>query len=470
MPKVKLFPAVLVFPLIAIVGTANAQSRRIPASADRQSTAQPATQQSTQPDAQRVSGPLWTAADTGRMMPGDRTFTRHTPGMCIAVLESVRKGVWRRYEWDTAAKGPGLDTLPTVALQIGRTCAAQFDESDTSDVHLRDLMRLRTFLGDRAGAQAATAKRLSRASSDTARGTILFDVVKAELRNSPVHMPSVYAALERVDALGDGAAVARLLAHDTVRTYALFEAFDSTAVVHEGRQIVALRPLLTAPEQSEFCVAATNLREWYLAWYRVPDSTLSSVIDSMAQVSARDADRPGSGGCSDYIQRWGKVATATAMVVGTPVPPLTGTYWYNKPEHITYPEPGKVTLIYNIGSQLNNGSIEHLERIRRMQEKYGSAGLQVILLAHTDGTSWESPKQSPINEANTLAWFLLEQLQLPFPLLINYENNLPAIPGVNSSSVPMLVGRDGKVRSVGVGTNNNELMIDALIKQTLDGK
>jgi hypothetical protein len=412
----------------------------------------------------------WTAADTGRMMPGDRDFSRYTPAMCIEAMESVRNSIWRHFERDTAGIPPDRDTLPTAALAAGKACAAQFTVAGTAPRDLWNLRRLALVIGDESMAEAVTARQLTLASTDTGRAEVLLEAVEAYAEARPIRIAGMQAVLAQLDAMGPSARIARLFAHETVAGYSA-TVFDTTAMLREARAIRALIPSLTNEEKDEFFGALVSAyqTETRVAWFRVQDSTLRFVVDMIFQVAQRELGFAPCSSIGKQLQGMRMLVTSLAASASGRAPRIRAAYWYNDSAGVSYPQPGKVTLVWS----LSNDWLPRLAMFRRLQEKYGPQGFQVVVVAPEDGHSWASPPQSALDEANTLAWYYLEHFHLPFVLAVD---TAPRRKGASTAfgaayrspaGAQAIIGRDGMIRTRTYGVGSLEAETEAYIKQAL---
>jgi hypothetical protein len=140
-------------------------------------------------------------------------------------------------------------------------------------------------------------------------------------------------------------------------------------------------------------------------------------------------------------------------------------------------KPGTVTIVW---SMIANSGFSRLTMFRRLYEKYGDAGLRFVLVDKTYGFTWRSPPQAPNDEANVKAWQYLEELGLPMTLIIDSTTySVDHIGRRISHPIPFerewqlpggpkgIVGRDGKFRSVTIGTGDSEPMAEAFVRQAL---
>jgi hypothetical protein len=320
-------------------------------------------------------------------------------------------------------------------------------------------------------ANAVTERQLTMVSTDTARAEVLLQAVEAYADARPVRPEGLRAAVARLDAMGPVARIARLFAHQEMATYSVV-VFDTAGMMQEARAIRALIPSLTNEEKTEFFgqLVGVYQTESRVAWFRVQDSTLKYVVDSIYQRAQRELGFAPNGPMGKQLTGMrGLVTGLASTTVGGRAPRIQAAYWYNDSAGASYPQPGKVTLVWSLA----NDWLPRLAMYRRLQDKYGPQGFQVVVVAPEDGHSWASPPQSPVDEANTLAWYYLEHFQLPFVLAVDTvtrHKNARSAFGIaygSPAGAQAIVGRDGVVRTRTYGVGSLEAETEAYIKQAL---
>jgi hypothetical protein len=401
-------------------------------------------------------------------------MSRYTsPAMCVAAMEEITHERFRRHERDTLEVASAGDTLPADAMATGRACAAQFNVQTVPAPQLYSLMKLFIMVRDSAKIQAVVDRRAALATSAPAKGDVFLSAVDELLDAHPIMMPQAQAMMTRLDALGRDARVQRL--QGTAHLYGrAWMQFDTTAMNRYAAALHTISAELTPTERDDYeeqFVASLNALN--VTWYR-GDSTLMTVtratLDSMrtAMATFRNGRQPVRPAEEQMYLGFSKK-------VGQPADSITGKFWFNAGNTHIRPRPGRVTLVM-MGQKGNGTMSSYLAMLRRLVNRYSAQGLDVVLVAKTDGYSWASPPQTPEAEANTDAWYFLNYLKLPVTLvvdetpftrddvgrrqdqLIDFQKHYPLNWG--------LVGRDGRIRSLSAGLFNDKMM-EALVRKAL---
>lgn len=415
------------------------------------------------------------ASDTGRMSTPYRDISRYdTPGYCLAAVSTVTELTWRKHERDTVASNTAADTIPTVAVAMGRRCLAQLPGVEhVAPAELPGLLHLAALIKDTALVRAVTDRRVALASTDEARGFVLYDAIEEMLRGErglwsehPMDLTAAQALTRRLDSLGTAARIPRLLAHRLLLGMAETQQFDTTTLLRENETMRQISALLT-PEE----------RKAYQTGFNPTDSLIVAMFrrdPNLPALARRYLDQPGPmGPMPPAMKAWVEHLVTS---IGKPAPPLVGKFWYPTNAPHVAPVPGKVTLFQRVekGQGFMSGQ---LATLRRLYDKYHEAGLEIVLVTGTHGYSWSSPPQTTADEAKTDAWYFSEFLKLPFTVVVQ-ETPFQRKPDGRrvdgqidfSRQYPLssrvLVGRDGRIYSLWVGLED-ESQLNAVIPQAL---
>jgi len=421
-------------------------------------------------------------ADTGRMTPGYRDLSRYnTPGYCAAAVRGLREQTWRRNEQVDVIPGSVNDTLPTVAVTIGKRCLAALPDAEhTEAAELPNLFVLAMLVGDSARMESAVTRQATIAPTAEARGYAYSDAIAQlagtafpSLVSHPRYLTVANALMARLDALGTGARVPRLLAHTQLRTVAEGAQFDTTALLREDKAIHAIVPLLTADEKKAYDndLSMTLYDSLIIVWYqRRPNLpvVVRGLLDRYlaAYPGAFTQDQ------ASAVIAW---VVGLASKVGQPAPPITGKYWYPASAPHAQPVPGKVTLVMRVEKD-GGFKTERTAMLERLYSRYHDRGFDVVLVLKTQGFSWSSPPQTPDDEAKTIAWYYYDHLQLPFKLVVDETpfttqpdgRKVPGMIDFERQYFPAeaLIGRDGRIYSTWIGLES-EAQLNAFIEQAL---
>jgi hypothetical protein len=402
------------------------------------------------------------------MTPGYRDLSRYnTPGYCAAAVHGVLNETWRRNERDLVKVASSADTLPTAVIAVGKACAAHLPPvSDIPVVELPPLIPLAVAIRDTALLNRAIARLQSVATTDEARGWVLYDAIEQVINpytgHSNIQTPLANALVARLDALGAGAHIPKLRAHGLLRHIAEGVRFDTTALIHEDRVARDLIPLLTADEKQE-AKNQTPLGfgdSMYVWWARHPPNLADSIRGVFTREGAFFAARAipiGSG-----LPKFMEMASQTfAKKIGTPAPQVPGTFWFSQDSSHVEPKLGRVTLVVR-ASKGSGFMSANMAMYKRLYDRYHDQGLDIVLVLRTEGYSWSSPPQSPEDEAKTIAWYYRGYLNLPFTVVVE-ETPFTRQPDGRRVNEPTpfdtlylgrstIVGRDGTIFTMAIGT------------------
>ena len=419
-------------------------------------------------------------ADTGRMMPAYRDIARYnTPGYCLAGAHTLNSQSHRRNEYNLVQEGEAGDTAATVARGFARRCAARLPSvTNVASIELQNFMRLALFIGDTALFRSVIERKLSLEKTGEGRGFVLFDaiasIVGRDNRDHPIDMAPALVLEGRLDSLGPSAAAPRMEAHMMLRAIAEQVRFDTAALMREDRAIRATEQILSPTDRLLVRFAGGTFTDsTILAWYR-HDPNLSTTVRGYLERSLTRLMRqnPNAG---QGLQGSIEMTVAVASQVGTTAPQLTGTFWFPKDTPRNVPAPGTLTLLVLVDK--GNGMIGYTPAVLlRLYQRFGSQGLNIVMVTRTQGYSWSSPPQSLENEAKTTAWYFHEYLKLPFPLVV-YETKYGRDEFGERVDQPIeylrqypfdraLVGTDGRVYTTGIGTQS-ESQLQAFIAKAL---
>jgi hypothetical protein len=423
-------------------------------------------------------------ADTGRMTPGYRDISRYdTPGYCVAAMRGITMETWRSGEGNLIVTGSAQDTVPTKAKVIGTQCMAHLpDVQQIAVQELPNMMRLAMFVGDTAVMQAVINRQFSLATTDEARGYVLSDAVHDLVDPTtrvphPLYVAMATNVLRRLDALGAGARIQRLIAHREMLHIATEVRFDTTALLREDAALRRIGPLLTAEDRKEYDIAneydiTLTGDSLYILWYRNDPDFKAHVHAFMEKMQVPLSNSLGE----NVFQSLKGLVEMHASKVGTPAPPIRGKYWFPADSPHVAPKPGKVTLVREVTK--GRGIMDpYIASLLRLYNKYHAKGLEIVLVLKTQGYSWSSPPQSAEDEAKTIAWYYLDHLQLPFTVVVD-ETPFTKKPDGRRVAGQIafeqdyvmhgaLIGRDGRIRTIAYGLTS-ESMEDAFIRQALD--
>jgi hypothetical protein len=438
----------------------------------------------------------WAVSDTGRMVAGYHDLSRYTtPGMCVQVMRgTLLQELWRRNDPPPSVipvqPGSEADTLPTAAIANVRRCIAKLPAvSAVQPLELSNVMQLGVMTNDTALREAAIARMLALATTDEARGYVLLDAMDAMLGPSigdeyhrthyDMRVAGAEPMLARLDALGAGARLPRMLAHFRMAEIYSGVKFDTTLLAREVKATWAIVPLLKDGEEKErynpsYVAIMDSL---IIAWSRQQPNRVETVRGMLQRGYAAFTAQ---GFVPMGTPEWQKLVSIRmeeyASEIGTPRAPVQGDFWFSSDSSHVKPALGKVTLL--VAGHKGRGTMTQDEAMyKRLSDRYGKDGFEIVLVVNTDGYSWSSPPQAAADEAKTIAWYFRDYLKIPVTVVVNTsqftrtkDGRRVLAPPLHDTGGPFgLVGRDGKMFTVWIGTES-EAALESYIQAALAQK
>jgi hypothetical protein len=296
---------------------------------------------------------------------------------------------------------------------------------DSADLY--DLMRAALTIGDTALAQKTVihhASKVTRSVSERAGvfvdaiGFALQTMGPAQDRSPEIHPTQREWAESMVPllmALGPDAKGAIYQVFEYRRSDA-FRRHDTAAIVRLGIELstyVQGLKTLSHRDSMEMRVVFSDSIE-IVKYQRDPN---------LIQTIRRLADRyiewtPDNDTLRLFAQGNVEAAIKFVKYYGTPAPTSFSAFRRYPSDAPAGPVPGRVTIIGYI-EELGTGFIEpYLASLRRLHEKYHAQGLDIMLIARTQGYAWGSPPLDAAQEAKAIGWYYREHLKLPFTILV----------------------------------------------------
>ncbi len=412
--------------------------------------------------------------------PTSDPFVRYsTPGQCEQAAIRLHRSYWRDKRQDTVVYAPATDSVPGPVVQAARACAARFTVAGVQERELLDLAQLYTIANQDDLAQAAIDRLLRAQAAWPARdrGWTLHLLSASLLDAQPTRTEAARKYRSQLDALGTPVAIWRLFAYTKLANH-LTSLNDRAAAIAAARTALAASKQMHSNDRVDWVsliVGAYAALAEPLALERPASATLA-LFDTL------NTDllplRPASS--RELAALKGAIETARApyTLYGTIGPPLRAARWYNTQGDSIRPRRGKVSLLVFAHPSAPNYAM--YATVRRLHAKYGSAGLDVVVLASTYGYFRNQPMSSPLSEADRVGHYYAEFLQLPAAVAVEQTrfSNRPSDGRrineqvANSQSYGrggdgVLVDKQGRVRMVGVVAPRKEPLWDAIIAETV---
>jgi hypothetical protein len=407
-------------------------------------------------------------------------FARYTtPGQCEQAAERISFEYWRSRRQDTVRYAPATDSIPAVAVQAARTCAARFSVASARERELLDLAQLYLLGQQDSLAQAAINRLLtSQASEPTVqRGWTLQLIANTYLDAKPARLAQAQTYLKQLDDLGAAVSTWRLFAHTSFAKYAM-----------------SINDLSAATAQSQAALAAGNQMndddrmDWVYALYSAytaladPVTTqtgkpVPAIIDSM-KVRLLSL-RPPQSNEQKRLESMINSAEELYSLFGQKSSPLVGKHWFNTNNDTSArPKPGVVSLIVFVNSACSGYCYPTYATLRRVYDKYASRGLHLILVTSTNGY-FRNQLQPPNQEADSAIKYFADFLKLPGVIVANETDFTHKADGrrVNTPTDNqrhyyrgrngILVDKQGLVRLVVSVSPERETTLDSIIEDAL---
>lgn len=453
------------------------------------------------------------------------------PGQCAQMASRLKDLYWRDKREDTVVYAPATDSVPAPALQAARACAARFSVANVPEGDLLGLIQLYLWTRQDDLAHSATDRLLKLQASQPAlqRGWTLYLIMSSYLDARPARLTEARQYLAQLDALGAPAADWRMWAYTESARYEM-SINDVQTSYADGAAALAASKQMAKNDRID---RAYEILDGYTAWgeptalksgghaavhlfdtaatdllpLRAPGTAGSGESSSAADASGGMVLQgaggqvvimnPGGGGMTIMSggAQGGGDANADQMqlrqairarqvaytIVDTTGPTLNPSHWYNRGTDTTpRPKAGMVSLIVSVNAGCGARCYPTYSSLRRLYNKYHSAGLQIVLVSLTSGYFRNQPMANPADEAEKVRYYYLDFLKLPdvmgvdeteFSFRAEDHKRMNVAPsaqrayfrGRNSA----VVGKDGKVKMVANLAPNREDAVSAVIAREL---
>jgi hypothetical protein len=205
----------------------------------------------------------------------------------------------------------------------------------------------------------------------------------------------------------------------------------------------------------------------------------SAVLDSGAKtvLPLRDA---GSYQQMELQQKLSTPRPAYAFLATT-APPLSATHWYPASVRTTWPRAGHATLIVFVSHMCGARCYPMYATLRRLNAKYASSGLDLILVSSTTGSFRNQLPATPAAESELARGYFLDFLALPGVMAMDEASFSHKSDGRRMNDVganqrnyfrgrsAVLVGKNGNVRWVVDASPETERILDHMIASEMGG-
>jgi hypothetical protein len=359
-----------------------------------------------------------TAAAQDPAPRGDDPYAFYTiPGECVQAARRVEQRVWRGRRSDTVYQAPAGNPFTADAREAAAACVAHFSLAAVAERDLMGLGEAYLAAGQDAQADSAFARMLALAASHPRddRAWRLTWIVNAYVNARPSRIDAAQRYAAVLDTMTNSVAVQRAMVHQAILARAMI--MDSLPLV--------TRELARASAASD-ALSGDPLHEWVM----LPVQTALNG----AQLAVR-MDQPDSAGhILERAQRTlepvnrGAAATLgrTAQSLGVyrvPAPPIAAEFWFNTGDaRPVRPASGHISLLIFVDADCGATCFPAYATLRRLAQRYQPTGLDVTLVAQTNGFYHEQLVPKPADEASLLRGFFLDTLALPGALAVSATN------------------------------------------------
>ena len=405
-------------------------------------------------------------------------FARYTtPGQCQQAAARLHNFYWRDKRPDTVVYAPLTDSVPVSVLRAVRACAARFSVATVPTSELRNLAQLYLWTGQDSLARVAIDRSMRDMANRSAseRGWVLSLWVRALLSARPTRTALLTHYLAQLDALGAPAATWRMFVHADYADYAL-SLNDRVLAEAEGRAAIAAGRQMRGDDRIDWVY---NLRNTYTVT-AAPIALVRGKAPALALLDTMTKEltplRPaGSSDQRQLLENFAETRIPYSYLGRDSMPRVQASAWYGAPGDTIYPKRGAVSiLLFFYGP-----SYSMFATVRRLHERYGAQGVNIVFMTTTRGYFRELPMPVPAVESDSLGHYVRGFLNLPVSLAAETTRFSHIADGrrrneetANAKAYSRLGGavlfdRRGVVRWIGEFSPRTEAVWDALIRGML---
>ncbi len=417
------------------------------------------------------------SADTARMLPGHLDFRRYdTPEHCLRALLHVQSHLYRHNEEDTLQFNAAADTFATVAVDTGRFCYTKLNVATVSIDQLGALIRLQLALDADSDARAAEDRLLSMKLPDADRARALYEVGMAYIQARPMRVESAQRIIAQVDSIGKSMNLFRIQLHAALLTQ-WERRFNVAEMRKEGESILAIAENSSITERGEGLIPIVNGYRSYAAAvsYEEGRAAVRPLTSRITEIIAPIEN----GEVLSFLQ-FGlfRPEEIRDQLVGNTMSPLSAKWTINGDSNAQRPLNGRVTVVVQV--QQNYEEFGAYSILRRLATKYGSQGLDIVLVTNNLGYSPGSLVQSAEEEVKSMETFFIQFQKIPATIFVQetqFETRSDGMrlpkPTEFQKSYPgfLLVDRNEKIQLIefaGIKLDA-EAEIDAYVKRAVSG-
>ncbi len=356
--------------------------------------------------------PLRSAADTARNAWGRQDYTSYTSVFaCDRAVEQMHAEDRRNRAFDTLQYAVEMDTATVRVKTIAQRCGGRFTVDAVPSHQLWALFRVSLAADDMDKAHAIIQRLLTMAPTAGEQGIVLSIAIKLMMNGAPPRVVAARALLPRLDALGDAAQVARVIARTQLLDYWwLSYQVDSLRAYAEA----AVRMLAAMPPEARDSVEAIRPFEVLFDIAKVNGDVVQQK-QLLEQANSVLSGWHGNAG-DVWINSEAQSLATQEAAYGRKTPALQGKFWFNT-GGTPRPEAGKLTLFIRQAYENGELSAPLYGLIHKLHARYRDT-LEIVIISHTKGWVRGRGPLSIEDETQYATQYFLEFKKLPVGILV----------------------------------------------------
>ncbi len=342
------------------------------------------------------------------------------PGQCTMAARRADRFYTRDHPTDTLTIDPRIDTVPDIVAAVTKACAAQFQINQVPIDQLNDLANAYLY-SKQPDLARKTSQRLltdTRSMSPARRAKLMGQLVETYLTNRPRQMNEIRSILLSMDSLGAPAANERMRAHSLFSQMAAYWD-DYPLVITEGEAAVTAWGQMPNNQRTDDVSDMSGVYATLANANRLQSGTTAGVaVAERSKPELLSAFDPSSRHYQ-MVQSWIEGYTRNYSFYGNPTRAIQSQHWFNtNADTAARPKAGAVTMIFFMTPGCGHSCYAQFASIRRLHEKYGSAGLEIVVVSKTSGHFRSQLTLDPEVEVDLIRKYYLDYLKLPVVLAV----------------------------------------------------
>lgn len=345
------------------------------------------------------------------------SFTYYlTPGQCKMGVLRAESFYYRDKRRDSVLYEPLRYTVPDIAQRFGRECGAQFD---VETIATRDLYEsLDLFLLTGEGEKASRViSRIHSSYADSSRfiyGNALLKIVRMALSRGPASLPVAISTAEEIERLGVEARMWSASAYSALSDF-YFTLNQLDSAISMGAKAVQEYRGVDSSERLDRFLTILNIYKSYALPYAIKHGSEAAqpILDSLADELTVIA-RPRN--ALHELERMLYSVQSNLSYIGKSSAPLEADDWFNAEPGRVYPKEKTVSIIYFASGGCSESCLRSIATLKRLMEEFKPQGLEVVLVASTNGHLMNQVISDVKKEASMIRDLIVEYQGLSEPL------------------------------------------------------